>query len=58
MFAGAANAAALAIVGFGALRPIFDSTVEVVWSVAVLAGASSIVLWGVAAYIHSATEDE
>ena len=58
MFAGAANAGALAILGLGALRPIFDVTVEFVFSTAFYALVTAIVLWAVAAYIRSKTEDE
>ena len=58
MFAGAANAGAPAIVGFGMIRPAFDVSVELDLPTFLYAAGSSIALWSVAAYIHSRTEDE
>ena len=58
MFAGAANAAALAISGLGLIRPIFDVSIEVDLGIALTAAFVSVVLWTGAAYVHSKTENE
>ena len=58
MFAGAANAAALAVTGFGILRPAFDTSVAFDGIVALSAAIISFVLWSIATYIHAGTEEE
>lgn len=58
MAAGAMNTVALTTLVLGLLRPLLDGDVEFQLWVSLGAGAVSIVLWAVAAYVHMTTEKE